>query len=183
MGAIKTPEPVKLIMPMISGHVDLFQVAKEALVARYGPVDYESPRLRFDHTDYYEEEFGPDLLRCFLAFKELIDPGRLAEIKCQTNALEDGWRQGGRRRINLDPGYVALSKLVLATTKNHGHRIYIGRGIYAEVTLSYREKAFRPWPWTYPDYRSEPYLEIMAAIRDRYVAQLRNPRPKDSPGS
>ena len=176
MGAIKEPEPVKLIMPMITGHAELFDLAKQALVGRFGPVDYESLLLPFDHTDYYEAEFGPNLQRCFLSFEELIDPGRLAEIKCQTNEMEQDWGEGRKRRINLDPGYIALSKLVLATTKNHGHRIYIGRGIYAEVTLTYRDKDFRPWPWTYPDYRSEPYLRIVRAIRATYLSQLRERR-------
>jgi hypothetical protein len=111
-----------------------------------------------------------------MAFERLIDPGRLAEIKLLTNGLEQEWSEGGRRRINLDPGYVSRSKLVLATTKNHGHRIYLGRGIYAEVTLTYRDKDYRPWPWTYPDYRTESYREILRAIRGIYLAQLKAAR-------
>ena len=119
------------------------------------------------------EEFGPGLQREFLSFEKLMDPGMLADVKLLTNALEQRWSLAGRRPINLDPGYISPEKLVLATTKNHGHRIYLGRGVYAEVTLAYRNKAYRPWPWTYPDYRSEAYLEIMQAIRRVYMGQLR----------
>ena len=87
--------------------------------------------------------------------------------------MEEALASDGKRRINLDPGYISQSKLVLATTKNHGHRIYLGKGIYAEVTLRYRNKAFRPWEWTYPDYRTEEYVEILEEIRSIYVDQIR----------
>jgi len=173
MGTIRQPLPVKLLLPMLSNQPELFQVAEEALVGAFGPVDYRSPRLPFTCTAYYEPEFGPGLERQFLAFEQLIDPGRLAEIKVLTNQWEARWSEGGRRRINLDPGYLSQAKLVLATTKDHSHRLYLGQGIYAEVTLAYRDRDFRPWPWTYPDYRSEAYLEILRAIRSLYLAQLR----------
>lgn len=176
MGEVRNPLPVKLVMPMFTRHAELLETAEQALVHRFGPMDYRSKRLPFDHTTYYEGEFGGGLERQFLSFQSLIDPGQLAEIKLLTNGLEESWSEEGRRRINLDPGYISLSKLVLATTKNREHRIYLGSGIYAEVTLSFRDKAFRPWPWTYPDYRSQPYLEIMHTIRGIYVEQLRSLR-------
>lgn len=173
MGQIHLPLPVKLVLPMLSNRPELFQAAEEAMVEVFGPVDYRSPQLPFTCTDYYEAEFGPGLERQFLAFERLIDPGRLAEIKLFTNQLEERWSEGGKRRINLDPGYISQAKLVLATTKDHSHRLYLGQGIYAEVTLAYRDKDFRPWPWTYPDYRSEAYLEILRTIRRIYLQQLR----------
>ena len=173
MGNPIEPLPVKLVMPMLSRETRFFQLAQRALGHHFGPVDYRSPELPFEHTTYYEEEFGSELLRQFMAFERLADPGRLAQIKLLTNGLEQEWSVAGRRRINLDPGYISASKFVLATTKNHGHRIYLGQGIYAEVTLTYRDKDYRPWPWTYPDYRSEAYLAILRAIRGIYMAQLK----------
>ena len=173
MGVIKPPLPVKLIVSMISGHVELFQAAGETLTQHFGAIDYTSSILPFTHTTYYDEEFGSGLQRQIIAFHPLIDPGRLAEIKVFTNDLEQTWSEGGQRRINLDPGYVSQAKLVLATTKNHAHRIYIGQGIYAEVTLMYRDKDWQALPWTYPDYRSAPYLEILRTIRGIYMAQLK----------
>ena len=112
--------------------------------------------------------------------EKLSDPAALACIKRQTNGLEQELAIGGKRRINLDPGYVSMAKFVLATTKNHGHRIYIGEGIYAEVTLRYHDKAFRPWEWTYPDYRQEEYLRILQEIRDLYIVQLKDAARVDS---
>jgi hypothetical protein len=173
VGKAKEPRPVKLIVSMFSGDETLLAVAKGALVTRYGTIDYESELLPFDHTSYYEQEFGPGLVRRIVAFTDLIAPQRLAEIKRTTNELEMNWAVGEQRRVNLDPGYISLSKMVLATTKNYSHRIYLGQGIYAEVTLHYRHSAFHPWEWTYPDYASPRYLEICGRIRDIYVAQLR----------
>ncbi|MEA3459908.1 MAG: DUF4416 family protein [Chloroflexota bacterium] len=173
MGNIREPLPVKLIASMFTTERGLFEVAREKLVERLGPVGYESELLPFEHTDYYTPEFGENLVREFVAFGRLIDPGRLAEIKRFTNALEMELAVEGKRRINIDPGYVSLSKLVLATTKNYSHRMYLGGGIYAEVTLRFRKGSFEPWEWTYPDYASREYCELFNRIRELYVEQLR----------
>jgi len=177
MGQIKPPTPVKLVVSMFTAEPALFVAAKTRLSELWGPIDLESELFPFAHTDYYAAEFGADLLRQFVTFATLIDPARLAEIKIATNGLEQEWAADGQRRINLDPGYVSLSKLVLASTKDHAHRIYLQQGIYAEVTLCYRQKAFRAWPWTYPDYASMPYLRLFEQIRARYAAQLRQETP------
>jgi len=182
VGEPKEPLPVKLVMPMFGRDPGLFQLAERSLSQHFGPIDYRSPQLPFDHTTYYQAEFGSGLVRQFLAFEEPIDPGRLVQIKLLTNGLEQQLSEAGSRRVNLDPGYIAPSKLVLATTKNHGHRVYLGQGIYAEVTLTYRDGDFRPWPWTYPDYRSEAYRAIMREIRGIYLVQLRAAR-EDHPST
>ena len=173
MGKIGQPLPVKLIVPVFSGDEVLFLIAESRLEETFGPIDYRSGTLPFTHTSYYTPEFGLALLRKFVAFERLIDPSTLADIKHVTNALEHELAMDGKRCINLDPGYISESKLVLATTKNHSHRIYLGKGIYAEVTLRYQSKSYRPWEWTYPDYRTEEYREIFAEIRRIYVEQLR----------
>jgi hypothetical protein len=173
MGKAKDPKPVKLIVSAFAPNQALLAEAREALVQEWGAVDSESDLLPFDHTAYYEREFGPGLVRRIWSFERLVDPGSLAAIKARTNALEGRWTVDGRRQVDLDPGYVSSAKLVLATTKNHGHRIYLGEGIYAEVTLGYRDGAFRPWPWTYPDYATPAYCHLFEAIRQRYLHQLR----------
>jgi hypothetical protein len=173
VGEIKTPRPVKLIVSALAPSQGLLQAAREAVVAQWGAIDVESELLPFDHTAYYAREFGPTLVRRIWAFEPLIAPSALPGVKVQSNELEARWAVDGKRQVNLDPGYVSMAKLVLATTKNHGHRIYLDQGIYGEVTLQYRDKAFRPWPWTYPDYGSPRYCELFAQIRQRYLEQLR----------
>ena len=164
---------MKLIASLFAGSGELLEEAGVRLSQEFGPIDYESELLPFDHTTYYAAEFGEGLKRRFVAFEELVHPGKLAEVKLLTNALEMEWAAEVKRRINIDPGYVSHSKLVLATTKNHAHRIYLGQGVYAEVTLHFRDGAFRAWPWTYPDYASPPLIATFNHIRALYVKQLR----------
>ena len=116
---------------------------------------------------------GTPIRRFFVSFSRLVDPGQLALIKTQTNALEDGFREGGRRRVNLDPGLLALSRFVLATAKESSHRVALASGIWAEVTLLFEKGSFRPVEWTYPDYRSAAYIAILNTIRGLYRDQVK----------
>jgi hypothetical protein len=172
MGTAHEAKPVKLIASLFARDPALVEEAKAALSHAFGPIDFESELLPFDHTDYYTPEFGPGLQRQIVAFQQLIAPSDLPAIKRQTNELE--WSLAGeeRRRVNVDPGYVSLGKTVLASTKNHAHRLYLGQGIYGEVTLTYQRGRFRPWPWTYPDYASDRYCTLFEEIRRHYKMQL-----------
>lgn len=144
------------------------------LVAGYGPVSFQSPALPFGFTDYYCPEFGTGLQRCLLAFERLIDPGELPEIKLAANRIEDRFLHGdGRRRINIDPGYIALQHMVLATCKAYAHRPYLGRGVYADMTLLYRHGTFQALEWTFPDYGSPAMIAMLNDIRAVYHRRLR----------
>jgi len=176
VGEVRIPPPVKLIASIFHAAEAGLERAASMLAEEFGPIDYRSKLLAFTHTDYYTPEFGTPLVRVIVAFERLIDPASLPAIKRRTNELEWANSVGAHRWVNIDPGYVSLSKLVLATTKDHAHRIYLSDGIYAEVTLQYQEGSFRPWPWTYPDYASPPYLAIFNAIREEYRCQLHRRR-------
>jgi hypothetical protein len=161
---------------MLAGDASLFGAAEKGLVPRFGKIDVFSDIIPFAFTNYYADEMGPNLHRKFIAFENLINPKELAPAKLFTNELEAEMseRLGSKRRlVNLDPGYITLSKLVLATTKDYSHRIYLGDGIFAEVTLHYANKRFNPWPWTYPDYKTEAYLRFFEAVRARYLDTLK----------
>jgi hypothetical protein len=173
MGTAREPLPVKLIASLLTGDPALLEEVKGVLAKAFGPIDFESKLMPFDHTDYYTPEFGPGLQRQIVTFERLVDPGDLPAIKWQTNDLEWSLALDGRRQVNVDPGYVSLGKMVLASTKDHAHRLYLGQGIYGEVTLTYQQGGFRPWPWTYPDYASDAYCALFEQIRARYKAQLR----------
>ena len=173
MGTAHAPQPVKLIASLLTGESDLLAKVRVTLSQAFGPIDFESELLPFDHTDYYGPEFGPGLQRQIVTFERLIDPGGLPAIKRQTNDLEWSLARDGKRRINIDPGYVSLGKMILASTKDHAHRLYLGQGVYGEATLTYQQGHFRPWPWTYPDYASDRYCELFEGVRQRYKAQLR----------
>lgn len=161
---------------MLAGRTDLFETAERETSARFGSIDAASEIMPFDQTDYYEDELGPNLLRKFVAFDRLINPKDLVAAKLFTNELEEriSEQEGSERRVvNLDPGYISLSKLVLASTKDYSHRIYMGDGIFAEVTLHYANRQFNPWPWTYPDYKTAAYRLFFDSIRRKYIEALR----------
>jgi len=159
---------------MIAGDPALFGKAALHLVKIYGPVDFTSDTVPFDKTSYYEKEMGRNLQRRFISFKRLILLDKLILIKRQTNKLEFILSQNRQRRaINLDPGYLEYGKLVLATTKDHQHRLYLGQGIFGEVTLRYTNGSFTPWEWTYPDYATQEYINIFNHIRKLYQQQLK----------
>ena len=170
------PQPVKLIVGMLSRGKSLFTLAEREMQSLWGPLDVHSDTMPFTHTTYYEKEMGAPLLRKFVSFARLIEPGDLAPIKHQTNALEEqlAHTPEGRsfevtRPINLDPGYLDPGKLVLATTKNYSHRIYIGQNMYAEATLHYHKDAWRAWPYTYPDYASGDYHDFLNQARQKLL--------------
>ena len=168
MGKIIEPEPVKLIIGLI-GKEGLFKEAEQVLSSRFGLIDYKSKSIDFIFTDYYKKEMGPELKRKFLSFKDLIQPDELPDIKCYTNKLEtEIFSVNHNRLFNIDPGYLTLAKLVLATTKDYQHRIYIGKGIYAEMTLKFKKKSFVSWEWTYPDYATKEYIDIFNEIRKKF---------------
>jgi len=169
MGKITNPDPVKLFIGMISGETSLFDEVMQKLENIYGASDLESPVWPWEHSSYYADEMGGELKRKFVFFKPLIDPGTISGIKLTTNKLEQHYlnEQGGRR-INLDPGYLDSAKLVLVSTKDFSHRIYLDHGIYGEVTLIYSNNDYQPLFYTYRDYRSEEYLSVFRKARELY---------------
>ena len=167
------PEAVKLIASLFSGDERLLGDAVQALSERYGRADFISAPAPFTYTDYYEKEFGGSLIRRFVAFERLIRPEALPDVKIWTNALEKRLVAGGRRRVNIDPGYLAKAHLILATGKGYTHRPYLREGIYADLTLIYRDKSFPPLPWTYPDYAGGEVIGMLTRIRDKYLLQLK----------
>jgi hypothetical protein len=176
VGQVIEPLPVKLIMGLIIGPQAPVLTVRQRLETSYGRVDLETDLLPFTATRYYEPEMGPQLQRQFWSFARLIAPEALAGIKRDTNAVEQAFAlpdgQCCRRWVNVDPGYVDQAKLVLATTKDRQHRLYLGRGIYGEVTLRFTGGRFEPWEWTYPDYRTPEYLAFFEMVRQRYRQQL-----------
>jgi hypothetical protein len=138
-----------------------------------GPVAWVSPEMFFDRTRYYEREMGWPLYRRFVAFEELIGPEALVDIKLATNEIEAGHLVEACRRVNIDPGYISAERLILATGKNYIHRVYLGRGIYADLTLVFKRGSFQTLEWTYPDYATPEMIGMFNALRQDYMEKLR----------
>ncbi len=167
------PVPVKPVISLISSDDGLLAQCLEYLVERFGPFDYLSRYLSFAYTDYYEAEMGGGLKRRFAAFRDLMPPEDLPDVKLFSNDLEERYAREGRRRINLDPGYMTEYQLILATGKRYAHRPYLRKGIYADLTLIYQDGAYRSLAWTYPDYAGEEMGRILAKIRKKYLLQVK----------
>lgn len=173
-----------LIVAAFSRWPDCIGWARENLQNRYGPIVLESQLFDFVETHYYDDEMGTGLKKMFFAFERLIQPSEIVDVKLATNELERQASQAGdwpshlsgvARRLNLDPGYLHAGKWVLATTKDQAHRLYLGRGIYAEVTLRFERGEFVPWPWTYPNYCREDYRAFFKEARTQYLRILKTP--------
>ncbi|MGQ9647350.1 MAG: DUF4416 family protein [Thermodesulfobacteriota bacterium] len=174
MGKAREPEPAKLFMSLISSEDSLLEKGMKDLGEMFGEVDFISDVLPFDFTDYYAKEMGKDLFRRFITFSSLISRSLLPKIKQETNHLEEKYSSpAGHRRINIDPGYLCLEHVILATTKGYTHRPYLREGIYADLTLIYRNKSYQPLEWTYPDYRQPEVIRLFNQFRKTYLRDLK----------
>ncbi|MDP1853742.1 MAG: DUF4416 family protein [Candidatus Omnitrophota bacterium] len=174
MGKAVKVKKVKLFIGVIFKDLPLLAAIKKILTAKFGIIDLESHILEFDYTNYYEKELGANLKRKFFSFRNLISGDKISAIKVITNRLEKNFSKDGRRCLNLDPGYLNDAKIILATIKDYSHRIYLKDGIYAETTMVFSKTAFKPYPWTYPDYQSKEYIEIFNQIRSIFMQQRKN---------
>ncbi|MGD1042295.1 MAG: DUF4416 family protein [Sedimentisphaerales bacterium] len=177
MWDLQNPQPVKLIIGILAANEIALAAAVKAISKSFGIIDLASDVWPFTQTDYYKDELGPNALRQFVSIEKSIDPGKLAKIKHTTNKLEQ--KLAGLlklplpRPVNLDPGIIEPSKLILATTKNYSHRIYIGNKMFAEVTLIYEKGNWRHFDYTYPDYREPHYQHFFTKVRTRLLEQLK----------
>ncbi len=174
VGTISAPEWVKAIVGVIYKDPSLFDEALARIEREFSPPDLISDAFPFIETHYYEKEMGADLTRRYLSLRDLIHPKDLPRFKVLSNQWEEELTQDGRRRVNLDPGYIGAANLILASTKNFSQRIYLSDGIYGEVTMLYQNGSFRDLPWTYPDYSH--HKDVFLRMRQIYKEQLKSPQ-------
>lgn len=172
----KRYQKVKLFCGILYREESIFENVMEKLVKKIDEIDLSAGPFPFTFTDYYYKEMGDNLKRKFVSFKNLVSPEDTYIWKHITNNIEDEFYTDSEfpRRVNLDPGYINLSHVVLFSTKDFYHRIYLGKGIFAEVTLYYEKGRYIFLPWTYPDYKTQEYLEFFTRIRNIYKEQIKN---------
>ena len=174
MGRISVPQKAMLFAGLLYHPAQNRDRVIELMGEQFGGILLTSIPFTFTETDYYSREMGEDLQREFVAFETLIDMDRIVDIKLSTNRMEELYfTRNGNRSVNIDPGYLTSAKVVLATTKDFQHRVYLGRGMYAEVTLRYRKDSFRPWEWTFKDYRREDTIQFFNRMRHLYRSGLK----------
>lgn len=166
------PEPARVIVSVLTPDRQALEEAKPLLAQELGPIDAEIGPLAFGYTSYYDSEMGPGILRWLWSFADLVNREALVGIKCLTNMIEQAYTVDGRRKFNLDPGLMTLGNFVLATGKNNAHRIYMGKGIFADLTLIFRAGTYRALEWTYPDYADQELITILNGLRETYKCRL-----------
>jgi len=170
MGKVREVSPAALIAGITYADNSVLKDAVHILEDKFGQIAMQSNEFDFDMTDYYTAEMGEDLKKVFYCFKNPVELDTFPDIKIATNEIElrlaAGDKENPSRRVNIDPGYITLSKLVLVTTKDFSHRIYVGKGIYAETTLRYIKKSFTPVETTFPDYRMPLAIDFFNRVRD-----------------
>jgi hypothetical protein len=172
MGAIVQPNQVKLFCGILYSDEEIKQKSFDIIKEKLGGIDFISDEMLFDFSSYYNSEMGNNLKRFWISFKNLVCASELADIKVFTNSVEDGFAIDEKRRINIDPGYVTPANIILATTKEFSHRIYLSNGIYGEVTTIYKKGGYIKLPWSYPDYLSDLATDFFLKIRTNLMKQL-----------
>jgi hypothetical protein len=177
MSWIKEPPPVKYFLAAFGPDPAALDEAVGELAERHlqgylGPVDHQSPDYPVAETDYYSGEMGPNLVKRYLSFRNLLFPEHLVFLKLLAMEIERDRSPGGRRLVNLDPGYIFAGGLVLSTAKFSGHRLYIGQGLWGELTLHYHRGSFEARPWTYMDYQRPEVIALLETIRRSYLKAL-----------
>ncbi|MBW1615075.1 MAG: DUF4416 family protein [Deltaproteobacteria bacterium] len=178
MSILKTPASAKLIIGFFLNDKSIAEHIINRLQNLFGDIDIISSWFNFDRTNYYETEMGSPLFRRIAVFKKLIKQTDLADIKLATNNLEKEETDSDKRRVNIDPGYMLAERFVLATGKNFSHRIYIGKKVYADLTLIYKKNNFSFLPWTYPDYKSRQLVDFLSIVRKKYMLDLKKHNEK-----
>jgi len=181
MSRPQEPQPAKLIVGLLFRDFGIQRQALTDLRDHFGPMDLLTEPKVFTYTTYYDREMGSGLYRQTCSFVQLIQTERMPEVKLSTNRMEIELSIKGKRQVNIDPGVLSKERLVLATGKNYTHRIYLRNGIYADLTLIYQNGAYRPLPWTYPDYRDVSLRRLLGIVRQKLIFQYTNRLPRKVP--
>ncbi|MCP3924781.1 MAG: DUF4416 family protein [Desulfobacterales bacterium] len=168
------PNPAKLFIAVFLNDKTLFEDVALSLSKEFGEIDIMSDWAAFDNTSYYEKEMGKNLQRRIIIFQDLIKQSSIADIKHFSIRIEKKLSNDGNRNVNIDPGYILMERFVLATCKNFAHKIYVGKGVYADLTLIYKDGKYNTLPWTFPNYKDPKMIDFISKVREKYIIDLKN---------
>ncbi len=176
MAKTSLPNSVKLFVAVLWANPEVLNKAYKMLQDKWGSFDFEGEDHAFDITEYYENEMGKNLKRRFIAFEKLVSPEILVNAKITCNEIEEILEIKNKRGINLDIGYLDHNKIILASAKGAGQKIYLSDGIYADFIARFGKGNYQPFEWCFPDFKDGRYNLELLQIRDKYLIQLKNLR-------
>ena len=179
MASTLPPPAVKYFIAVLFKDAFALEQARPAFIRHWGPIDFEGTDHLFDVTDYYGPEMGTPLYRRLLSFENLAEPGLLVDMKLACNQIEDQLAVGGKRTVNCDAGYLDHNKVVLASAKEAGQKIYLDKGIYADLAGRYKAGKYQPFEWSFPDFKDGRYDRELLEIRSKYKEQMRKEKNSD----
>ncbi len=179
MATPQPPFPVKYFIAVLFRESPFLEEARMLFKEQWGDIDYEGTDHQFDVTGYYEPEMGAPLVRRIMALKRLAEPTLLVSMKLACNGIEQRLSSNGKRTVNYDAGYLDHNKIVFASAKEAGQKLYIDKGIYADLAARYRNGAYRPFEWSFPDFKDNRYGPELNAIRTIYLAQMKTLRSQE----
>lgn len=166
-------ELVKLIISVLFKEDKYLKELEDILTEHYGKIDLISEKYQFEQCNYYKKEMGSPLFRIFYSFENLIDPADIVGIRCFTETVENIFMENNRRNLNIDPGYIDYGKFILASAKYGTQKVYLGKGVYADIILYFYNKKFMPLIWTFPDFKEDRYYKFFYKVREIYKRQLK----------
>lgn len=152
--------------------MDALAETVNTLEKRFGRVQYETLEVPCYEADEYREEMGDNLLRRFLSFEKEIPLDSLPSLKAVCSKIEpqfsDVVDDYNFRTVNIDPGILTPSNVVMASHKEYNHRIYLKDGVYAEIALIYARDQYLRLPWTNPDYCNDEAISFFNRVRESF---------------
>lgn len=173
MAEVKPPLPVKFFIASLYSSAECLQKAISLIEKEWGEIEFQSADYPFNVTDYYAPEMGSNINRKLLVFRELYSPVILVDMKLRCNAIEHEIAVDNKRLANLDAGYLDHNKIVLASAKDAGQKVYLDKGIYADLAGRYKAGKYQPFEWSFPDFRDGRYDVDLVAVRKIYMKQLK----------
>lgn len=168
-------ELCKPLVAILTSRVETLDEVLNKLSSNFGAADIKGKWVLFTHTNYYADEMGGGLSRCFVSFENLLRPFEAVKFKPWASKVEDEYRIEGKRSVNIDAGYIDANKLVLVTGKGGGHKISIADGIWADMLLWYN-KGWVAQPWAFPDFRDGSHFETFQKMRRKFKDQVNDPK-------
>jgi len=180
MAQCNNPVPVKYFIAILYHEENAFLSAIQMIKSVFGEIDFEGEDHLFDVTDYYEPEMGKPLYRRIVSLEDLNSPQEIVSIKLKCNEIENVSTVNSKRIINCDAGYLDHNKILLASAKDAGQKVYLDKGIYADLAARYKSGSYQPFEWSFPDFKDGRYDKEFLHIRRMYMLQIKEWRKNNT---